>query len=181
MPAKNTDRRWLPLLLLLLPFLCAGIAYAARLQISSPYFTLRFGPPDVFSGTNGSGDPSADLPATGGEDGVVLDVPDVRIDATNANTTCFLNVLCITATAQADSPITGDTDSAIELDGDGASINNEGPLPDEELDLDVDTGSQDGGLQLDLNGPGDLDADASAGSGGVDLNLPLDELDLALP
>lgn len=57
--AKRSDRRWLPLLLLLLPFLCAGIAYAARLQISSPYFTVRFGPPDVSAtGDNTVGDTS---------------------------------------------------------------------------------------------------------------------------
>lgn len=51
-----------------------------------------------------------DLPSTGGGNDLPLDVPE--IDPTDAGATCFLNVLCITATAQA-----GDVEGAGEING----------------------------------------------------------------
>lgn len=173
MVAKQNERRGflLPLLILVaLPFLCVLTAYAAGLEISSPYLTIRFGP----SPSGGPVSSSPELPSTGGGDpgggnGGLLATP---IGVTDSGS-CFLNVVCVSAGVQADDPATeGGTELDADVDGNGIGIDDQTGGPDNPgLGIDAELDDDDG-LGLDVNGPGNVDAGTGVEDGNVDLDLP---------
>lgn len=99
--------RWLALLLtlLLVPALCVAAAFASNLQITSPYFSISFGPSQnegqppliVFTGgpnvppvVNGEPPDGSPPPTTGGPQ-----QPPVNNPAGTSGNSCLLGLLCL--------------------------------------------------------------------------------------
>lgn len=163
-----------------LPLVCGLTAYAAQLEVSSPYFNFRIGPPLVDSGSA-----SASLNPNEGTDG--------NSDAVSPSLgTCLLNVVCINPIVKDDSSAPGegldlDADVSVEAAGeDGIDLGVDvaadagieiGVGPGEEDGLDLDLDLHDSGAEVDLDVGDDV---------GLDLDLDLDDgldldLDLGLP
>jgi hypothetical protein len=184
-PNQRARSKWfLVLLLLLLPFACAATAFAARLSIESPYFTIRFGPPLVED--TGDGDPSTGGPVTtlppvaslpgpvsddlsgggGGDDRGGGDGGGGGGGATSASDQCFLGFVCVSASADS-----GDTATGASVESDGVDVeensNQEnGDSGDLNLDLGVDNNDSEG-VDITLDGPEDTDTDATVGGSDV--------------
>lgn len=178
---QNSNRRiWPVALLLLLPFICVGLAFATRLQIDSDYFSLRFGPPSTAFASGGGASGTA-LPSTGGTVEATAGT-NPSVDPTAGVATpesCFLGIVCLKAKADLNGDASGSAGFNAEVDGDGVDLNPQAE-PGGLLDLDTDLDEE---IEPDL----DIDLDVLGNEVGIDIDpengidLDLGGLNLGLP